>query len=129
MKVICLVKITISHLKSKESEALDLECTVSVEEHCKDHTICHTTGASRAFLEQLTVASIFRNPAGLRQYYAGKGSFSSAAKELVGQSEDGKLLEYVVMVNYLIETDILMGELRKGTVILKEGGIRNPSLS
>ena len=91
MKVICLVKITISHLKSKESEALDLERTVSVEEHCKDHTICHTTGASRAFLEQLPVH--FLNSAQLRQYHAGKGNFSSTAGHLVGQCEDGKHVE------------------------------------
>ena len=37
--------------------SLGLEDTVFVEEHCKDHTICHMTGASRAVLEEHPVAS------------------------------------------------------------------------
>ena len=41
---------------------------------------------------------ILRNPLGLYQYLAGKGNFSSASGQLMGQPEDGKHMEQVERV-------------------------------
>ena len=72
---------------------------------------------------------ILRNPLGLCQYLAGKGNFSSAAGQLMGQPGDGKHMEQVESYS-LVEIDFVTGELRRGTEGLKEeSGISSPSLS
>ena len=72
---------------------------------------------------------ILSNPLGLYQYLAGKGNFSSASGQLMGQPGDGKHMEQVESYS-LVEIDFVTGELRRGTEGLKEeSGISSPSLS